>query len=168
MRVYVTHDIVFSAIIRHFFSLFLGHVIHKTRLLLLTSGKFCLSKQSLRKSSGEENLVLFTKHNLDREMRLRCWTMRRLQNGLYHPQRRQHRWWLLKFYMVRNIDYYLHRQRHQVLTAVQSSSDYCKNPFGFKLLSGNFKISKKIQEKKKLDPFRRRDRMILKQITLTT
>ena len=149
MRVYVTHDIVLSGIIQHFFSLFLGHLIHKTRSLLLTSGKFCLSKQSLRKSWGEENLVLFTKHNLDREMRLRCWTMRRLQNGLYHPQRRQHSWWLSKFYMVRNTDFYLHRQRHKVLTAFQSSSDYCKNPFGFKLLSGNFKNSKKIQKKKK-------------------
>ena len=114
MRVYVTHDIVLSVIIRHFFPLFLGYLIHKTRLLLLTSGKFCLSKQSLRKSWGEENLVLFTKHNLDREMRLRCWTMRRLQNGLYHPQRKKHRWWLLKFYMVRNIDCYLHRQRHKL------------------------------------------------------
>ena len=159
MRVYVTHDIVLSVIIRHFFSLFLGHLIHKTRLLLLTSGKFCLSKQSLRKSWGEENLVLFTKQNLDREMRLRCWTMRRLQNGLYHPQRRQHRWWLSKFYMVRNTDCYLHRQRHKVLTTFQSSSDYYKNRFGSKLLSGNFKISKKIQQKKKLGPFRRRDRM---------
>ena len=167
MRVYVTHDIVLSVIIRHFFSLFLGHLIHKTRLLLLTSGKFCLSKQSLRKNWGEENLVLFTRQPLDRVMRWRRWSLR-LQNGLYHPQRKKHRWWLSKFYMVRSTDCYLHRQRHKVLTAFQSSSDYCKNPFGFKLLSGNFKISKKIQQKKKLDPFRRRDRMILKQITLTT
>ena len=134
MRVYVIDDIVLSVIIRHFFSLSLGHLIHKTRLLLMKSGKFCLSKQSLRKSWGEENLVLFTKQNLDREKRWRCWTMRRLQNGLYHPQRRQHRWWLSKFYMVRNTDCYLHydRQRHKILTAFQSSTDYCKNPFGFK------------------------------------
>ena len=34
--------------------------------------------------------------------------------------------------------------QHKVLTAFQSSSDYCKNPFGFKLLSGNFKNAKKI------------------------
>ena len=132
MRVYVTHDIVLSGIIRHFFPLFLGHLIHKTRLLLLTSGKFCLSKQSLRKSWGEENLVLFTKQPLERVTRWRRRSLR-LQNGLYQPgSRKHHSWWLSKFYMVRNTDCYLHRQRHKVLTACQSSSYYCKNPFGFK------------------------------------
>ena len=131
MRVYVTHDIVLSVIIQHFFPLFLGHLIHKTRLLLLTSGKFCLSKQSLRKSWGEENLVLFTRQSLERVMRWRRWSLR-LQNGLYQPgSQKHHSWWLSKFYMVRNTDCYLHRQRHKVLTAFQSSSYYCKNPFGF-------------------------------------
>ena len=38
---------------------------------------------------------------------MEAWSQR-LQNGLYHPgSRRHHRWWLSKFYMVRNILIYI-------------------------------------------------------------
>ena len=41
----------------------------------------------------------------------------RLPNGLHHPRsRRHHRWWLSKFYMVRNILIYIReRQSHKRL-----------------------------------------------------
>ena len=113
--------------------------------------------------------MLFTRQPLERVTRWRRWSLR-LQNGLYQPgSRKHHSWWLSKFYMVRNTDCYLHRQRHKVLTAFQSSSFYKKITVRTLLDLSNslrtLRSQRNFNRKKKLDSFRRRDRMILKQIT---
>ena len=105
--------------------------------------------------------MLFIKQPLERVTRWTRWSLR-LQNGLYHPQRKKHSWWLSKFYMVRNTDCYLHRQiRHKVL----------KLPFSPLHITVRILMdlsdslgTLRSQKITKLDSFRGRDRMV-KQIT---